>query len=207
MNNKNIKSKDITWQDTLITKKQREAAHGHKAAVIWLTGLPGAGKSTIAVELQARLFKKGIHVFVLDGDNVRHGLNKNLGFSPEDRAENIRRVGEVAKLFSEAGFLVITSFISPYRNDRDNVRALLPKGDFIEVFVKASLDECERRDPKGHYKKAREGQIKDFTGVSAPYEEPKNPEIVIETEKKSKDACVRQIISYLQKNGYLPRIR
>ncbi len=206
MKNKEMKSKNVIWRDPVIAKKHREVVYGHKGAVIWLTGLPSAGKSTIAVELELQLFGKGIHVFVLDGDNIRHGLNKNLGFSPEDRFENIRRIGEVAKLFAEAGFLVITAFISPYRKDRDNVRAMLPKGDFIEIFVKTSLEECERRDPKGNYQKARKGEIKEFTGISAPYEEPTSPEIVIETEKKSGSACVQQIIDYLQKHGYLPRI-
>lgn len=202
---KKIKSENIKWHDVLITKKDREKVNGHRAAVIWLTGLSASGKSTIAVELQSILFERGYKVFILDGDNIRHGLNKNLGFSPQDREENIRRVGEVAKLFADAGFLVITAFISPYKKDRDDVRNLLPHGDFIEVYVKASLNECERRDPKGLYKKAREGQIKEFTGISAPYEEPLNPEIIIDTEIKSKEESAKFIADWLASEGYIPK--
>ncbi|MDD5593805.1 MAG: adenylyl-sulfate kinase [Candidatus Margulisbacteria bacterium] len=196
---------NITWHDTKLTKKEREKRNGHKGAVLWLTGLSGSGKSTLAVELQCRLFERGHQAYVLDGDNIRHGLNKNLGFSPADRTENIRRVGEVAKLFYEAGFLVITSFISPYRKDREAVRGLLPKGDFIEVHVKAALDNCEKRDPKGLYRKARRGEISDFTGVTAPYEEPAAPELILKTDEESKDECVRQIIDYLEANNYIKR--
>ena len=200
---KEIKATNIVWHDTDISKEDREKREGHKGTVIWLTGMPSSGKSTIAVELQAILFEKGCNVFILDGDNIRHGLNKNLGFSPEDREENIRRIGEVAKLFAEAGFFTITSFISPYRNDRDAARALLEKGEFIEVYVKASLKSCEQRDPKGLYKKARSGQIKEFTGVSAPYEEPLKPEIAIDTEKYNKEECAQQIVKYLLDKGYI----
>lgn len=200
-----IKSKNIVWQDTKITKREREIAVGHKGAVIWLTGLPSSGKSTIAVELQSMLFRRGFNVFVLDGDNIRYGLNKDLGFSPEDRAENIRRIGEAAKLFSEAGFLVITAFISPYRKDRDNVKAIMPKGDFIEVFIKTDISTCEKRDVKGLYKKARAGEVKEFTGVSAPYEEPLNPEIVVNTENETREESARFIAEYLEENGYIPK--
>lgn len=200
-----IKSKYITWHDAVITKKQRETANEHKSAVIWLTGLPSSGKSTIAVELQSQLFKRRCQVYILDGDNIRHGLNKNLGFSPRDRAENIRRIGETAKLFADAGFLVITSFISPYKKDRAQVRDILPKGDFIEVFVDTSLEECERRDPKGLYKKARSGEIPEFTGISAPYEEPENPEIIIKTGRETKEESAKYIVEYLENNEYIPR--
>ncbi len=193
-----IKSKNITWHESGITKEDREKQNGHKGVVIWLTGLSGSGKSTIAVELQAQLFEKSAQVFILDGDNIRHGLNKDLGFSPEDREENIRRIGEVAKLFTDAGMIAITSFISPYRKDRDANRNLLPEGEFIEVYVKAPLDICEERDPKGLYKKARAGVIPEFTGISAPYEEPIDPEIVIDTDKLTVEESANKIIEYLK---------
>lgn len=197
------KASNLTWHDLKITKQDRENANRHNAAVMWLTGLSGSGKSTIAVELQNRLFKRGVNVYVLDGDNVRHGLNKNLGFSPEDRKENIRRIGEVAKLFADAGTLVITSFISPYAEDRDTVRNSLEKGDFVEVFVKTSLEECEHRDTKGLYKKARSGEIKEFTGISAPYEEPEAPEIIVSTEKETKEESAEYIVQWLEDKGYI----
>ena len=198
-----IKATNIVWHDTDISKEDRERRAGHKGAVIWLTGLPSSGKSTVAVELQAMLFEKGCNVFILDGDNVRHGLNKNLGFSPQDREENIRRIGEVAKLFAEAGFFAITSFISPYRKDRDAARALLEKGEFLEIYIKASLKACESRDPKGLYKKARDGQIQEFTGISAPYEEPLQPEIIIDTENNTKEDCAKNILNYLTNKDYI----
>jgi len=194
-----IKSKNITWHESGISKEDREKQNGHKGIVIWLTGLSGSGKSTIAVELQAQLFENSAQVFILDGDNIRHGLNKDLGFSPEDREENIRRIGEVAKLFTDAGIIAITSFISPYRKDRDANRELMPEGEFIEVYVKAPLDICEKRDPKGLYKKARAGVIPEFTGISAPYEEPENPEIVIDTDKLSVEESANKIIEFLKK--------
>ncbi len=198
-----IKSTNITWHETGISKQDREKRNNHKGAIIWLTGLPCSGKSTIAVELQALLFEMGADTYILDGDNIRHGLNSNLGFSPQDREENIRRIGEVAKLFADAGFLVIASFISPYRKDRDRSRSIVAKGDFIEVFINTDLAVCEERDTKGLYKKARRGEIKEFTGISAPYEKPQNPEITIDTAKSSKEDCARQILGYLLKNGYL----
>ncbi|MBN2017374.1 MAG: adenylyl-sulfate kinase [Candidatus Cloacimonetes bacterium] len=194
-----IKSKNITWHESGISKEDREKQNSHKGVVIWLTGLSGSGKSTIAVELQAQLFEEGCQVFILDGDNIRHGLNKDLGFSPEDREENIRRIGEVAKLFADAGVIAITSFISPYRKDRDVNRELLPEGEFIEVYVQAPLDVCEERDPKGLYKKARAGIIPEFTGISAPYEAPLKPEIVIETDKLSVVESAQKILEYLKK--------
>ena len=194
------KSSNVVWHDTEITKQDREKRNGHKGVVIWMTGLSGCGKSTVATELQKQLFDRGCNVFILDGDNIRHGLNGDLGFSPEDREENIRRIGEVAKLFADAGMIAITSFISPYRKDRDKNRALLKEGEFIEIFVKASLEVCEERDPKGLYKKARAGIIPEFTGISAPYEEPLNPELVIETDKLSVEESVQTIIDYLLEN-------
>lgn len=191
------KSSNVTWHDTEITKRDREKRNGHKGIVIWLTGLSGCGKSTIATGLQKELFKRNCNVYILDGDNIRHGLNGDLGFSPEDREENIRRIGEVAKLFADAGIIAITSFISPYRKDRDCNRALLKAGEFIEVYVKAPLEICEQRDPKGLYQKAREGVIAEFTGISAPYEEPLKPELALETDKLSVDESVQTVLEYL----------
>jgi adenylylsulfate kinase len=168
-----------------------------------MTGLSGSGKSTIAVALEKALWDRGVRAFVLDGDNVRHGLNRDLGFSPEDRNENIRRIGEVAKLFTEAGVVNLTAFISPYRQDRDQVRQIMEEGDFIEVFVDCPVEVCEQRDPKGLYKKARAGQIPEFTGISAPYEAPVKPEIVLNTDRESEEESAQKVISYLEKNGYV----
>lgn len=196
---------NITWHESGISKKDRETKNGHRAACVWLTGLPSSGKSTIASELQDMLFKMGCQAFVLDGDNIRHSLNKDLGFSPEDRKENIRRIGEVAKLFSEAGFLVITAFISPYREDRRAARSIFENGDFIECFVKAGLAVCERRDTKGLYRKAKAGQIREFTGISAPYEEPQQAELVIDTANITKEESAKVILDYLMKNGYIQK--
>jgi len=195
------KSTNVVWHDTEITKDDREKRNGHKGVVIWMTGLSGCGKSTVATKLEERLFAMGCNVFILDGDNIRHGLNGDLGFSPEDREENIRRIGEVAHLFAEAGTIAITSFISPYRKDRDKARKLNEEGEFIEVFVKAPLDVCEERDPKGLYKKARAGIIPEFTGISAPYEEPENPELIIETDKLSVKESVEVIMNFLNSKG------
>ena len=201
-----VKSTNITWHETGISKQFREKRNGHRGAIIWLTGIPSSGKSTIAVELQALLFEADCNVYVLDGDNVRHGLNKNLGFSPEDREENIRRIGEVARLFADAGFLVISSFVSPYKKDRDNVRRSMGEGDFIEVYIKADVSVCEKRDVKGLYAKARRGEIKEFTGVSAPYEEPESPELVIDTEEYSKEKSGEIIFEYLKDKRYIHKI-
>jgi adenylylsulfate kinase len=171
--------------------------------VLWLTGLSASGKTTIATALEKRLFDTGHRVYILDGDNIRHGLNGDLGFSAEDREENIRRIGEVAHLFADAGVIAVTSFISPYAKDRDRARNLNTPGDFVEVFVKASLAVCEERDPRGLYQKAREGVIPQFTGISAPYEEPERPEIVVETDSMSVEECVDAIVDYLRKKGVL----
>lgn len=197
------KAQNITWHAAQVTQADRENLLGQKGALLWLTGLSASGKSTLAREVESRLFEQKKLVYVLDGDNVRHGLNKNLGFSPQDREENIRRIGEVAKLFADAGLITITAFISPYRADRDKVRALLDAGRFVEIFVKCDLDVCEKRDPKGLYKKARAGEVKEFTGISAPYEEPLRPELVIDTSHESVDQSVRKIIEFLTTKGYL----
>lgn len=196
-------STNITWHDSEVTKQDRQQLHGHKSATLWFTGLSGSDKSTISVELEKALFERKKHAFRLDGDNVRHGLNKNLGFSPEDRQENIRRIGEVSKLMVDAGLITITAFISPYREDRDNVRAILDDDEFIEIYTQCSVEECERRDPKGLYKKARTGEIPEFTGISAPYEEPRNPEITIDTEQLDVKDAVTQILNYLEEHQYI----
>lgn len=193
---------NLFWHPSSISREHRESLNGHKGATVWLTGLSAAGKSTLAVAMESILFQQGYRTYILDGDNIRHGLNNNLGFSPEDRSENIRRVGETAKLFTDCGIITFTAFISPYRKDRDLVRSLFQKGDFIEVFVDCPLSVCEERDPKGIYKKAREGEIPSFTGISAPYEIPPNPEIHIDTAKMPLKACATMVTDYLTKNGY-----
>lgn len=198
-----IKSTNITWHESNITRADREKLNGHKAVVIWFTGLSGSGKSTLAHAVEQELYDRGCRTIVLDGDNIRHGLNKNLGFSPEDREENIRRIGEVAKLFTEAGVIALTAFISPYREDRDRARALMNDGEFVEVYLKCSLDVCESRDVKGLYKKARAGEIKEFTGISAPYEEPLNPEVVIDTGAKTLEESAQEVLDFLQKRGII----
>ena len=198
-----IKSKNITWHEAQVTKADREGLNGHRAVVVWFTGLSGSGKSTVAVEVEGALLEMGCHTVILDGDNIRHGLNKNLGFSPEDREENIRRIGEVAKLFTDAGVIAMTAFISPYRADRDKARALVPDGDFIEVFVKCDVEECTKRDPKGLYKKAIAGEIKEFTGISAPYEEPLKAEIVIDTAAESLKESATKVIEALRERGVI----
>lgn len=194
---------NVTWHEHAVTKEARCKLNGHRGAILWFTGLSGCGKSTVSNTVDHLLHQKGVHTFVLDGDNVRLGLNKNLGFSAEDRTENIRRIGEVAKLYTDAGILLLTAFISPYTADRDSVRALVPKGDFIEVFVDASLETCEARDPKGLYKKARAGEIKGFTGIDAPYEAPTSPEITLDSNSKSIDVLAQKVVDYLDANGYL----
>ncbi len=199
-----VKATNVHWHNGQISNEDRERLNKHKGACLWYTGLSGSGKSTIAAKVEEKLFEKGIKTYILDGDNIRHGLNKNLGFSHEDRTENIRRIGEVSKLFVDAGIVVGTAFISPYREDRDNVRKLLSDGDFVEIFVYADLETCEARDPKGLYKKARAGEIKDFTGISAPYEEPLNPELVINTtEETDIDKNADKVIEFLERKGYL----
>jgi adenylylsulfate kinase len=195
------KATNVTWHDHRVSRQDREKIKGQKSAVLWFTGLSACGKSTIANTVDHMLSEMGRHTYLLDGDNIRMGLNKNLGFSAEDRAENIRRIGEVAKLFADAGVITLTAFISPYKVDRDNVRALLKPGEFIEVFVDASLETCEKRDPKGLYKKARAGEIKNFTGISDPYEAPEKPELVLDSNTKGIDELAGEVVAYLKSKG------
>ena len=197
------KSKNITWHEGQVSRDDRQSLLGQRGVTIWLTGLSGSGKSTIAVAAEKALNERGRLTYILDGDNIRMGLNSNLGFSPEDRTENIRRIGEVSKLFTDAGVIVFTSFISPYRADRDAVREIMGEGDFVEAWVQASVETCEGRDVKGLYKKARAGEIPEFTGISAPYEEPKNAEVILDTNGQTVDESVAHLIAYLEKSGYL----
>jgi adenylylsulfate kinase len=198
-----VKSTNITWHAGHVTRADRERLLGQHGVTVWLTGLSGSGKSTIAVGAERALVERGRLAYVLDGDNVRHGLNKNLGFGPADRSENIRRIGEVAKLFVDAGVITLTSFISPYRADRDAVRAIMAPGDFVEVFVDASLETCESRDVKGLYQRARAGQIPEFTGISAPYEAPERPELVLDTNRQTSVESVGRLLGFLEEKGYL----
>lgn len=198
-----VKATNVTWHEGSVSRQERQQLLNQKGVTVWMTGLSASGKSTIACILEQILLHKKKHAYRLDGDNIRMGLNKNLGFSAEDRAENIRRIGEVAKLFTDAGVIAITSFISPYKKDRDAVRAGNKPGEFIEVYVNVSLEAAEKRDPKGLYKKARAGQLKGFTGIDDPYEAPENAEIVIDTETTSPADAAHQILSYLEKGGFL----
>jgi len=198
------KSTNIHWHAGNLSREERWGALKARGCTLWFTGLSGAGKSTLALALERELFAKGYQVYVLDGDNVRQGLNANLGFSPEDRAENIRRVGEVAALFADAGLITITSFISPYRADRKRARAAA-KDRFHEIYIHAELDTCERRDPKGLYKRARRGEIPEFTGVSAPYEAPEAPELAVDTDSLSVEESVARIVGYVEKNFVITR--
>jgi adenylylsulfate kinase len=198
------KSTNVHWHEGHVSREEREGRNGHRGAILWFTGLSGSGKSTLANAVDHRLHELGLSSYVLDGDNVRHGLNGDLGFSPEDRTENIRRIGEVAKLFADAGTFALTAFISPYRDDRDRIRNTTPRSDdFVEIFVYCPLDICEERDPKGLYKKARAGEIPEFTGVSAPYEEPAAAELVVDTAASTLDECVDQVLRYLVERGYV----
>ena len=198
------KATNITWHEANVVQTDREQLLDQKGCVIWFTGLSGSGKSTLALEVESKLYQRGHLTYVLDGDNVRHGLNKNLGFSPEDREENIRRIGEVAKLFADAGVIAMTAFISPYRTDRDNARDLLDEGRFVEVFVDCPLEVCESRDTKGLYQKARAGEIKEFTGISAPYEAPAQPELTVDTDNQSLEECTGHVIALLESKGLIP---
>jgi adenylylsulfate kinase len=212
---------DVRWHEPAVSRADRERAAGHKGCVLWFTGLSGCGKSTLANAVDRRLHARGLRSFVLDGDNVRHGLNAapallvdrhgaefatrfGLGFGPADREENIRRIGAVAELFVQAGVITLTAFISPYRRDRDAVRRMLPAGDFVEVFVTAPLEVCERRDPKGLYKKARAGELPGFTGIDAPYEEPAAPELVVDTTSAPPDELAGQVLAWLEAAGKIP---
>ena len=197
------KGENLTWHIGEVDREARAAAHGHRGAVLWFTGLSGSGKSTIGHRVERMLIERGAFAYVLDGDNIRHGLNSDLGFSPEDRVENIRRIGEVSRLFADSGALVVSAFISPYREDRDRIRGLMGPGEFVEVFVDTPLEICEARDPKGLYKKARAGEISNFTGLDAPYEAPVSPEVHLETADLSIDEAAAQVISYLEEQKIL----
>ncbi|MCK6485717.1 MAG: adenylyl-sulfate kinase [Phycisphaerae bacterium] len=203
-----IKATNVVWHHGHVDRAQREEMLQQKGCTIWLTGLPSSGKSTLAFSLEHLLVERGHLAYVLDGDNIRHGLNKNLGFSAEDRAENIRRIGEVARLFADAGIITLTSFVSPYRADRDNVRKLHEESKlpFVEVFIDTPVDECEKRDPKGLYAKARAGQIKGFTGVDDPYEPPQKPELVVKTGGLTPQEATIQLLEYLVGKGLLPTL-
>jgi adenylylsulfate kinase len=199
-----MKSSNTVWHSATITRSDREALSKHKSVILWFTGLSGSGKSTLSHAVEDKLYQLGCKTFVIDGDNVRHGLCGDLGFSAEDRVENIRRVGEIAKLFIEAGVITLTAFISPFKQDRDRVRKLVAEGDFIEIYCDCPLEICEQRDVKGLYKRARAGEIKDFTGISSPYEPPDAPELVVQTGALSLEECVDQVIALLTSRGILP---
>ncbi len=199
--------KNIRWHQSTISRTTREAEHGHKSVILWFTGLSGAGKSTLSHAVEDALHQRGCSTFVLDGDNVRHGLCADLGFSPEARVENIRRVGEVAKLFLEAGVITLTAFISPYRADREKVRQLVAEGDFLEIYCHCPIEVCEQRDVKGLYAKARQGLIADFTGISSPYEVPASPELSLDTSQLSLEDCVSQVIELLEQREIIFRNR
>ena len=196
MNNQS-NNNNVIWHHATVTRARRQQQNKHRSLILWFTGLSGSGKSTLAHAVEEKLHQMGCRTFVFDGDNVRHGLNSNLGFSKEDRKENIRRIGEMCKLFIEAGVIALTAFISPFREDRERVRKLVQEGDFIEIFCDCSLEICESRDVKGMYAKARRGEIREFTGISSPYERPENPEMIIETGKLNLEQCVEMIIAYL----------
>ena len=198
-------TENLHFHEHRVSREEKEQRNQHKSRVIWFTGLSGSGKSTVANATEKVLHDMGLQTYILDGDNVRMGLNKDLGFSPEDRTENIRRITEVAKLFADSGSIVLTAFISPYREDRDKAREIISTDDFIEVFVSADLSVCELRDPKGLYKKARAGEIKGFTGIDAPYEAPLNPELIVETDKKDIEACAQIVVDYLVQEGIISK--
>ncbi|HMT27711.1 MAG TPA: adenylyl-sulfate kinase [Bacteroidia bacterium] len=191
------KPANIVQQHYRITKKDRQNLNGHKSCIIWFTGLSGSGKSTLANAVEQQLFEKGLRTYVLDGDNIRHGLNNNVDFTPEGRSENIRRIGEVSKLFIDAGIIVLTAFISPFRADRDRVRALVNPEEFVEIFVDCPLEICEQRDVKGLYKKARAGEISDFTGISSPFEVPEKPELIVASGDLPEEECVKMITNFI----------
>ncbi|KAA0564269.1 adenylyl-sulfate kinase [Rossellomorea aquimaris] len=198
-----MKKKNIKWHEGKVVKSNRHQLHGHNSALLWFTGLSGSGKSTISVEVEKSLHEDGIHTYRLDGDNIRHGLNQDLSFSIEDRKENIRRVGEVSKLFVDAGVLTLAAFISPFKEDRAFVRSLLQQQEFIEIYVHASVKTCIQRDPKGLYERVVKGEIKDFTGIDSPYEIPESPEIIVDTECQSIEESVEQIVQYLKNKNLI----
>ncbi|MGQ7278854.1 adenylyl-sulfate kinase [Brevibacillus thermoruber] len=200
-------SAHVVWHPTTVTKVDRQRQNGHKSCILWFTGLSGAGKSTLANAVEQQLHERGLKSYVLDGDNIRHGLNRGLGFGPADRKENIRRIAEVAKLFVDAGVIVLTAFISPFREDRELARGLVEPDEFVEIYVKCPLEECERRDPKGLYRKARSGEIAEFTGITSPYEEPLAPELVVESGTQSVEESVRIVLRHLEERGIIPASR
>ncbi len=194
-------SANVVWHRATVTRARREAQNGHRGAIIWFTGFSGSGKSTLAHAVEEYLHQRGCRTFVLDGDNVRHGLCGDLNFAPQDRQENIRRIGEMAKLFMETGVIILTAFISPYRADRERVRWMVEPGDFIEIFCDTAIEICERRDVKGIYQKARAGEISDFTGISSSYEVPESPELIVKTGTTELDACVQQVVTAIMNRG------
>ena len=197
---------NLYFHEHRVPRELKEKRNNHKSRVLWFTGLSGSGKSTVANATEKILHDMGLHTYILDGDNVRIGLNKDLGFSPQDRTENIRRITEIAKLFADSGLIVLTAFISPYKEDRDQAREIIGNEDFIEIFISADLSVCEERDPKGLYKKARSGEIKGFTGIDAPYEAPVDPELIVETDKNNIEECAHIIVNYLSKNGIIDKV-
>jgi adenylylsulfate kinase len=206
MGNSIKKSSNVVWHNATVTRKRREEMNGHGSVILWFTGLSGAGKSSLAHAVEEELHQMACRTFVLDGDNVRHGLCADLGFSSDDRIENVRRVGEVSKLFIEGGTIVLTAFISPFRSDRERVRSLVPHGDFLEIYCHCPLEMCEQRDVKGLYKRARAGEIKDFTGISSPYEAPDAPELVVETGTLTMEESVAQVMQLLRDRGILQQV-
>ncbi|PJC76561.1 MAG: adenylyl-sulfate kinase, partial [Syntrophobacterales bacterium CG_4_8_14_3_um_filter_49_14] len=199
------RNNNVVWHNASVSRQDRESLNRHKSVIVWFTGLSNSGKSTVAHAVEEQLHAMGCRTYVFDGDNVRHGLCSDLGFSKEDRIENIRRIGEMAKLFVDAGVIALTAFISPFGADRQRVRTLVGEGDFIEIYCKCPLEVCEQRDVKGYYKRARAGAIKNFTGISSPYEEPENPELIIDTAVESVDQCVERVIGLLAERGILAR--
>lgn len=204
MSSASPKATNIVWHQASVDRDARAEQRGHRSAILWFTGLSGAGKSTLANAVNQALFERGLATYVLDGDNVRHGLCRDLGFSDADREENIRRIGEVAKLFLDSGVIVLTAFVSPFRADRDKARALVGDGDFLEIFCSADLSVCEERDTKGLYAKARAGEIKEFTGISSPYEAPEHPELSVNTGAGELDTCVNEVVAALVSRGIIP---
>lgn len=200
---KEQKATNVVWHDYAVEREKREQLLKQKGVVLWFTGLSGSGKSTVANEVAHKLHEREKLAYILDGDNIRHGLNKDLGFSPEARKENIRRISEVANLFADAGLITITAFISPYAKDRNFCRELAGEGRFLEIYAKASLETCEKRDPKGMYKKARAGEIKEFTGINAPYEEPENPELITDTDKETVEESAEKVLKKLEELGFI----
>ena len=198
-----MKSPNVIWHPRLVNRQDRERLNKHRSGVVWFTGLPASGKSTIAHFLEKELYDRGIRAYVLDGDNIRHGLCADLGFSREDRKENLRRIAEVCKLLVDSGTVVLAAFVSPYKEDRAYVREIIGNNSFFEVYVKCSIETCEKRDPKGHYKKAKEGEIKNFTGVNAPYEEPENPDLILDTETEDLKTCVNKVLDMLEEKKFI----